>query len=154
MPFFESGNFKLEYAGNFPDQLKLIKTFAVFPLEITAIGSLNPRSHKWSYSVGCRVSSTIAGSSTTCNTRTLLTHACMPGQVCQAGSHCRCQLLQLYYIVPSWNVCTQLCAVGCCTCFEDMSSASLQDVILNGKITYNAARSAVEYRCAVQIPQR
>jgi hypothetical protein len=58
MPSFESGNFKLEYAGNFPDQLKLIKTFEVFPLEITAIGSLNPRSHKWSYSVGCRVGST------------------------------------------------------------------------------------------------
>lgn len=56
MPSFESGNFKLEYAGTFPDQLKLIKAFEVFPLEITATGSLNPRSHKWSYSVGCRVS--------------------------------------------------------------------------------------------------
>uniref|UniRef100_A0A383VY41 Uncharacterized protein n=1 Tax=Tetradesmus obliquus TaxID=3088 RepID=A0A383VY41_TETOB len=80
MPSFESGNFKLEYAGTFPDQLKLIKAFEVFPLEITATGSLNPRSHKWSYSVGCR------------------------------------------------------------------------DVILNGKITYNATRSAVEYRKVLPFP--
>jgi hypothetical protein len=75
MPSFESGNFKLEYAGNFPDQLKLIKTFEVFPLEITAIGSLNPRSHKWSYSLGCRVSSTTADSNNCKQARTIHMHA-------------------------------------------------------------------------------
>jgi hypothetical protein len=79
MPCFESGNFKLEYAGTFPDQLKLIKTFEVFPLEITAIGSLNPRSHKWSYSVGCRVSvhhQSRSRSTTSCISHCMLAHEC------------------------------------------------------------------------------
>jgi len=55
MTTFEKGNFSLSYTGQFPDHLKLVKTIEVFPFEITAIGSLNPRTRSWSYAVGCRV---------------------------------------------------------------------------------------------------
>lgn len=59
MPSYESGNFKFNYTGSFPDQIKLIKTVTAFPFEITATGSLNPRSQKWNYTIGCRVSSSV-----------------------------------------------------------------------------------------------
>jgi hypothetical protein len=97
MPSFESGNFKLEYAGTFPDQLKLIKTFEVFPLEITAIGSLNPRNHKWSYSVGCRVSDMLF-TQYQYNVKPLLHSHCMPG--------CRqqCMYTVLLMHMPSTNI--------------------------------------------------
>lgn len=51
---FDSKNLTLSYSGQFPDQLKLIKTINAFPVEVTAIGSLNPRTNTWGYSVAAR----------------------------------------------------------------------------------------------------
>lgn len=45
---------KFAYDGRFPDNLKIIKTVNFFPVEVTAIGALNPRTNQWSYSVGAR----------------------------------------------------------------------------------------------------
>lgn len=56
MPFDHeiSKNVQLSYHGAFPDNLKLIKTLNVFPVEVTAIGALNPSTNSWSYSIGAR----------------------------------------------------------------------------------------------------
>jgi hypothetical protein len=54
MPEYEGNNIKVGYNGQFPDNLKLIKTFNFFPVEVTAVGSLNPRTNAWSYSVAAR----------------------------------------------------------------------------------------------------
>lgn len=53
---YEAGSCKFEYnGGGLPDNLKLIKQISVFPLELTAVGILNPRTRQWSYALGCRV---------------------------------------------------------------------------------------------------
>jgi hypothetical protein len=51
---YETKNLKFAYAGRFPDNLKVIKTVNIFPVEVTAVGQLNPRTNAWCYSVGAR----------------------------------------------------------------------------------------------------
>ena len=54
MPDYKTDNLDLSYSGNFPDQLKLIKTINAFALEVTAVGTLNPRTNQFGYCVGVK----------------------------------------------------------------------------------------------------
>lgn len=51
---YESPHLKFAYSGNFPDNLKVIKTVNLFPVEVTGYAALNPRTNEWSYAVGAR----------------------------------------------------------------------------------------------------
>lgn len=54
MPAYESSHLALSYSGSFPDHIKLLKTINAGPLEVTAVGTVNPRTNDFGYCLGIR----------------------------------------------------------------------------------------------------
>lgn len=141
MPTLEAGsNVTFSYEGTFPDNFKLVKTVQVFPLELTAIGSVDPRSGRCGYSLVCRVRA--LGGAWLCHLSAVV---CMCLYVMHIMAHmvrvCVChKRASLPRTAHTYLL------------LQNPSSPLLQDVVLRGRLTWNASRSALEYRKALPLP--